>query len=321
MWFNNAQIYRCISTTPLETHLQAEQLKPCPPHARFIYGWLPVIPDLFAHEMSGAELFVLGKEERILPKNVIYRILNEQVAELEMQRGYPVKRAERAQLAEELEFQLLPKAFCVQKRLPALLDTQNQHLIVNTSSATQASQLLALLRKSVPNLHIEPLTTAQSLQATLTSWVRAPETLPSTFSLASYCLLIAPNDEKKRFQCKGYELPAEEIDQLLAQGLQVLEIELIWQDRISFILTHTLSFKKVRALDYLIETFHELRDLEEERAQQDASLALLAGEWRGLLSDLNKALSFESGQEAQQIPVRGLSLNPAINADSMTNVI
>ncbi len=293
MWFNNTLIYRCTSTTSLNTHLQEEQLKPCPPHARFIYGWLPVMPDMFVHEIARAELFVLGKEERILPKNVIYRILNEKIIDLETQRGYPVKRAERTQLAEELEFQLLPKAFCVQKRLPALFDQLHQRLIINTSSTTQASQLLALLRKSVPNLRIEPLTTVQSLQSTLTAWVSTPETLPCAFSLASYCLLMAPNDEKKRFQCKGYELPAEEVNQLLMQGLQVLEIELIWQDRIIFTLTHTLSFKKVRALDYLVEAFHDVRDLEEEQAQQDASLALLVGEWRGLLNDLNKALRFE----------------------------
>lgn len=293
MWFNNALIYRCTSTASLNTYLEEERLKACPPHAKFIYGWLPVMSEMFVHEIAGASLFSLGKEERILPKNVIHRILNEQIINLETQRGYPVKRAERAQLAEELEFQLLPKAFCIQKRLPALLDSVNQRLIINTSSATQAGQLLALLRKSAPDTQIEPFTTAQSIQSTLTSWVSNPETLPSNFSLASYCLLIDPNDEKKRFQCKGYELPAEEVCQLLSQGLQVIEVELVWQDRISFILTHTLSFKKVRALDYLVDAFHEIRDLEEEQAQQDASLALLAGEWRAVLSDLNKALAFE----------------------------
>lgn len=293
MWFNNALIYRCTSTTSLNTFLEEDRLKPCPPHARFIYGWLPVMPDMFVHEIAGAALFSLGKEERILPKNVVHRILNEKIIDLETQRGYPVKRAERAQLAEELEFQLLPKAFCVQKRLPALLDSVNERLIINTSSATQASQLLALLRKSAPDAHIEALTTTQSIQSTLTSWVADPHSLPHPFSLASYCLLIAPNDEKKRFQCKGYELPAEEVHQLLCQGLQVLELELVWQDRISFILTHTLSFKRIRPLEYVIDAFHEIRDLEEEQAQQDASLTLLAGEWRALLSDLSKALSFE----------------------------
>jgi recombination associated protein RdgC len=299
MWFSNALVYRCTSSATLNTYLEEERLKGCPPHARFIYGWLPVMQDLFVHEIAGACLFSLGKEERILPKNVIHRILNEQILDLETQRGYPVKRAEKAQLAEELEFQLLPKAFCVQKKLPALFDTLNQRLIINTSSPTQAAQLLALLRKSVPNTQIEPLTTIQSVQSTLTSWVTAPESLPADFSLASYCLLTNPNDEKKRFQCKGYELPAEEVSQLISQGLEVLEVELIWQDRISFILTHTLGFKKIRPLDYLVDAFQEIRDLEEEQAQQDASLALLTGEWRSILNDLNKVFFFEKADESK----------------------
>ncbi len=291
MWFNNALIYRCTSAIPLNADLESEQLKPCPPHARFIYGWQSFSSSLFVHEISGATLFSLGKEERILPKNVIARMLNEQIESLEIQRGYPVKRAERAQLAEELEFQLLPKAFCIQKHLPAFLDHATQRLIINTSSTTQAAQLLALLRKSVANICIEPYSTTPSIQSTLTNWVSQPESLPEGFDLGSSCVLISPEDEKKRFQCKGYELPADEINQLISQGLQVLEVDLIWQDRIAFTLTHALTFKRVRPLEYVIDAFQEIRDLEEDEAQQDASLLLLSGEWRNLLDELDKALS------------------------------
>ncbi len=63
----------------------------------------------------GASLIAMGKEERLLPRGVIKKLLHEQIQRLEAERGYPVKRAEKAQLAEELEFDLLPKAFCVQK--------------------------------------------------------------------------------------------------------------------------------------------------------------------------------------------------------------
>ena len=45
MWFNNALIYQCQldNTDPLTDFLAENALKPCPPHARFIYGWLPVL--------------------------------------------------------------------------------------------------------------------------------------------------------------------------------------------------------------------------------------------------------------------------------------
>lgn len=299
MWFNNALIYQCTlpENTPLNDLLQADHLKPCPPHARFIYGWVPSIQEQLLHEVLGASLFTLGKEERILPRKVITRMLSEQIQAMEMQRGYPVKRAERAQLAEELEFQLLPKSFCVQKHLPAFIDTENNRLIINTASANQASQFTSLLRKSVPNIQIEPILPAHPLSATLTSWITHPETLPASIQLASNCVLVALNDEKKRVQCKGYELPAEEVSHLLGQGLAVAEISLIWQERIEFTLTQDFTFKRIRCLDYLLDEQNDIRQLEDDIAQQDASLTLLAGEWRTLLNDLLQTFTMHTEQK------------------------
>lgn len=299
MWFNNALIYQCTlpENTLLNELLQEDALKPCPPHARFIYGWGAAIHEQLVHEVSGASLFTLGKEERILPRKVITRLLAEQVEALEIQRGYPVKRAEKAQLAEELEFQLLPKSFCIQKYLPAFIDTLNNRLIINTASATQASQFTSLLRKSVPNIQIEPILPAHNLSATLTSWITHPETLPQSLALAANCVLVAANDEKKRVHCKGYELPAEEVCHLLEQGLAVAEISMIWQERIEFTLTQDFTFKRIRCLDYLVDELNDIRQLEDDYAQKDATLTLLAGEWRTLLNDLLHIFTINAAQK------------------------
>ena len=222
----------------------------------------------------------------MLPRGVIKRLLSEQIASLEAQRGYAVKRAEKAQLAEELEFQLLPKAFCLQKNLAALFDEVSQRLIINTTSSVQAAQLLALLRKSVPELTLEPLVHTQDLTARFTDWVVNPDSLPTPFVLSSTCILSDLNQEAKRLQCKGYSLPSEEISALITRGLSVTELSLIWNERIEFTLTHDFTLKRVSCLDYLIDEFHEIRALPEELLQQDAALVLLSGEWRQLLNDL-----------------------------------
>ena len=288
MWFNNALIYQYTLENPTElaNFLAEEALKPCPPHARFIYGWLPVIQDLFVHEITGASVICMGKEERLLPRGVIHRLLEERVQTLEIQRGYAVKRAEKAQMAEDLEFELLPKAFCVQKRMYALIDSVSNRLIINTSSATQASQLTSLLIKSVPGIHIEPLPQIENLSMRFAEWISNPATLPANVQLASDCVLFSPDDDKKRFHCKGYELPAEEILTLLNQGLTPAEVSMIWNERIQFTLTHDLTFKKLKCMDYLADDFSEIRQLDEEYEQQDASLMLLAGEFRSMLHDL-----------------------------------
>ncbi|KTC97937.1 recombination-associated protein RdgC [Legionella erythra] len=299
MWFSNALIYNYELNEPvdLNTALAEERLKPCPPHARFIYGWLPAYQDELVQEIAGSSLICLGKEERILPRGVINRLLAEKIQTLEAQQGRSIKRAEKAQMAEDLEFELLPKSFCVQKRLPALLDTSAQRLIINTASENQASQLIALLRKSIPGIQLEPLFYPENLATRFAEWISEPGSLPSPFQLASDCLLFSPGDEKKRVNCKGYELPAEEIITLLSQGLVAAEISLIWNERIQLTLTHELTFKRLKCLDYLVDEFNDISQLEEDYMQRDAALALLCGELRALTNDLMDGLQQKSATQ------------------------
>lgn len=293
MWFNNARIfhYELNETLDIAERLSTERLKPCPPHARFIYGWLPAIGDELIQEVAGSVLICMGKEERLLPRGVINTLLTERINHWETTHQRRMKRAEKAQLAEELEFELLPKSFCVQKRLLAMLDSKKQHLIVNTSSANQAAQLTSLLRKSIPELHIEPLAHDDNLALRFAEWINNPNTLPSAFQLASDCLLFCLDDEKKRFTCKGYELPAEEVLTLLSQGLAAAELSLVWKERIQFTLTQDFALKRIRCLDYLMDELHDIGRLDEAYQQQDATLTLLSGEYRQLIEDLQQALA------------------------------
>ncbi len=305
MWFNNALIYQyeLDETANLAELLSQDVMKPCPPHARFIYGWLPAIAGEFTHEIAGSSLICMGKEERLLPRGVINRILNERTEVLEAQRGYAIKRAEKAQMAEELEFELLPKSFCVQKRTFALLDSISKRLIVNASSANQASQLTALLRKSVPGIGIEPLQHTENLPLRFSEWITNPDSLPKNFQLASDCLLFSLDDEKKRFNCKGYELPAEEVLTLLSQGLAAAEVSIIWNERIQFTLTQDLTLKRLKCMDYLVDDFNEINKLDEEYEQQDASLTLLTGELRSLMDDLLTNIIEPAVNDMTVIPV------------------
>lgn len=293
MWFNNALVfqYELDNLSELSAFLANDLLKPCPPHARFIYGWVPAMADELVQEVAGCALICMGKEERILPKSVIHRILNERVEAWETQQGRNMKRAEKAQLAEELEFELLPKSFCVQKKLYALFDSLTNRLIINSASPNQASQIISLLRKSVPNLQIAPLYHEENLSDRFAEWINVPASLPNGFQLASNCVLISPDDEKKQFNCKGYELPADEILSLLAQGLTVSEVSIIWNERIQFTLSQDFVIKRAKCLDYLLDEISEASKHEEEYQRHDAALTLLSGEFRELVNDLLRAIA------------------------------
>ncbi len=302
MWFNNAFIYNYETNEQydLAPSLQAEILKPCPPHARFTYGWLPVWTDALAQEVAGSALICLGKEERILPRAVINKFLIERVQAIEAQQGRVIKRSEKSQMAEDLEFELLPKSFCIQKRLLALFDTVEKRLIINCSSDTQAGHLTSLLRKSIPGLQLEPLFHNENLAVIFAEWISNPNSLPPCFQLASDCLLFSQDDVKKKVSCKGYELPSEEISTLLAQGLLVAEISLVYNERIQFTLTQDLTIKKLKSLEYLVDEFNDIAQLEDECSQHDASLTLVCGELRALTNDLLDCLQQKKIQPTEE---------------------
>lgn len=303
MWFNSTLIYQYELNEELDLTnlLNNEILKPCPPHARFIYGWVPAISNELVYSLSGCSIICLGKEERILPRSVIQKHLAEKIKLLEEQRGFAVKRAEKGQMAEDIEFDLLPKAFCLQKKLYALLDHISKRLIINTSSNNQATQLLALLRKSIPGIKLTPIQTENNLAMTFASWIKNPDTLPKSLDLASNCLLFSEDDEKKQFNCKGYELPASEVHSLLSQGLVAAEISLIWKERIQFTLTQSLTFKKLKCLDYLVDEFYEAKELDKDTSQQDAAITLLAQELRDLFNDLLPILTTKNSVATETI--------------------
>ncbi len=296
MWFNNVLIYS-YQSKQMFSQIQAmeqERLKPCPPHARFTFGWIPPFEQELIHEVAGCITVCLGKEERILPRSVVQRHLTEKIKALETERGFAVKRSERAHLAEDIEFELLPKAFCLQKKLYALFDTVEQRLILNTSSVNQASQLLALLRKSIPDIQIDPVGSPDNLALRFNDWINHPNDLPPNFSLASDCILSSLDNEKKRFACKGGEL--NEIQSLLAQGFSATELSLIWDERIQFTLTQALSLKRIKCLDYLQDELHQIADMDGEELQRDARITLLAGELRGLCNSITAELVSQPAQ-------------------------
>jgi len=302
MWFNNALIYKydLDSSIDLNSELINDSLKPCPPHARFIHGWVNSINDELVYESSGCSLICMGKEERILPRAVINRVLQERVEEFEEKNGHKLKRSDKKSMAEDLEFELLPKAFCIEKRILALFDPITKYLIINSSSNTQAAEVLKLLKKSIPSITIEPIHFEENLALKFANWISHPSLLPKSLQLGADCLLFLPNDERKRFNCKGYELPADEVLNLLSQGLAVSEISIIWNERIQLTITKDFTLKRLKCLDYLVDEFNDLKkNDEDEVAQQDSALILLSGELRSLINDLIKVLKVQDKTEIQ----------------------
>ena len=114
----------------------------------------------------------------------------------------------------------------------------------------------------------------------------ATSELGKTSKLGKSCVLVTGGEDKSQYTCKDIEENSEELAALLAQGYTVSSIELIWQERVQFVLTNNFLLKRLKCLDYLEDAFKDNGKLDDDQEQFDANFSLLIGELRDLISFL-----------------------------------
>ena len=312
MWFNNIVIYQFKegfekSLEEIQLALEEHRLKPCPPHARQSQGWTPPFShsEEKAHLIYGCHVLVAAKEVRLLPANIIKAVLNEKTKAFEQANHKPMRRAELLQLKEEIEFELLPKAFTVEKKEWLYIDTVNQWIVINTSSYKKASETITLLTKALGSLSVVPLTMEADLSSLFSQWLHEPSTLPEGLFLGNNCVLINSGNDKSLYNCKDIEHNLDEIKTLIKQGYSVSSLELSWRERVQFTLTDDCLLKRLKCVDYLEDEFKENSKLENEQAIFDANFSLLAGEVRELVSYLISTCVKTPAKTTNTTPVTG----------------
>ena len=293
MWFNNLVVYQLqtpFAITPENIHAALEELrlKPCPPHARQSQGFVDPFTDIEdkVYSIGGCHVVVAAKEMRLLPASVIQTVLDEKLEAFQLNQQRPMRRAEKLQLKEEIEFDLLPKAFTVQKKDWLYIDTFKQWVVVNSANPNKGAEVMSLLIKALGSISAVPLTINVSLSSLFSQWLTTPQSLPDGLFIGRRCVLINSLDDKSQYNCKDIEQNGHEIETLLTQGYSVASLELLWQDRIQFTLTDTFLLKRVKCIDYLDDTVKENAKAATEQEKFDANFSLLVGEVRELVSFL-----------------------------------
>ena len=225
--------------------------------------------------------FALKREEKVLPAAVIREQVQKQVDKIEREEARTVGRKERQELKERITDDLLPKALTRSSRTNAVI--AGNWLLVDTASAPKAEKLLTHLRQALGGLDAELLRTKESPRSLMTRWLLAGEA-QGGFELDYSAVLVGDGDVGARIKIDRIDLTREEIVQHVKNGLTVREIGLLWQERISFVLTADLTLKRIRYLD-------TLEQAADDRADDAASLAfatqiIMADNLTALLGEL-----------------------------------
>lgn len=307
MWFKNLYLLRLgadFTITPEELHeaLESKPFLGCGKELREASGWVSPLgrnSEQLVHVANGYMLLTLAHQEKMLPASVIREELDATVAEIEDKEGRKVGKREKQDLRDEIEFELLPQAFTRTKKLDAWLDLQHGWMVINTSASTQGERLTHLLRSTLGSLPVTPPKTDMSPAILMTQWLAEEGSLPAPFTLGEDCELRSQGEERSVAVFKRHELTTEEVQSNLANGKMVSKLGLVWDGKISFILSDELAIRRVRFLDVLEDSLKDA-DPQSHAEKLDIEFSLMTGEVTLLLADLMKC--FAATDEAAAAP-------------------
>lgn len=296
MWFKNLQVYRlpapaAITAAQLEKDLAAHAFQPCSSLEMQSQGWAsPRENGELVYTINKQILLLLGTEKKLLPTSVINQVAKAKAAEIEEQQGFKPGRKQMKELKEQVADELLPRAFSIRRNTWVWIDPVNGWLVVDAASPAKADEVLKLLFKSVDKLPLEALHVAQSPVAAMTDWLVADQA-PSGFTVDQDTELRATTESKATVRYVRHTLEADDVRRHIEAGKQCTRLAMTWSDRISFVLTESLTIKRITPLDVIKEESDTSAQNEEERF--DADITLMTGELSKMLVDLVQALGGE----------------------------
>ncbi len=259
MWFKNAQIFQlenpvAYDADTFEQYLSRMIFQPCAKSLPLSYGWTIPLGEPGAPLVYPANnflMFCMKIEEKLLPPAVVREQHLTKVKELETKFERKLYKDEKARMKDELYQTLLIQAFSKSTDLYAYIDTQNNYLVVDTTSAKRLEQFLSLYSKSI-NEH--PIYTPKTKSPTtmMTRWLKNQK-YPAGISIMNSCVLQNTNDERSIARFTHTDLLSEPVQKLLEEGYQVIQLSLNWQEQILFTLRHDFSISNIKFLESVQE--------------------------------------------------------------------
>ena len=229
-------------------------------------GLVPAIKgeDLIIDLDGLGKVMAVQFNERILPGKVRDEKLQAEVARLEAREGRMVGKKEYAQLRQQVEFDLLPKAFIRRTVVPVLFykhEMGKQIMLVCTSSHKRADDVVALLL-GVFGIDLMPwkIETESSISGVLTTLASNGNADPDEECWLHFSPLdsaVIRGENKQTIRIKDKPVESQDVQDLLSgEGQIVHELALAWcednpgaeEPDLTFVATSNLAFKRAETI-------------------------------------------------------------------------
>lgn len=299
MWFKNLRLFKLTeawttSDFDLTEKLMEHEFQPCGSLDPMRYGFTPPLGNHgtdFIHATNGFVMICAKREEKILPAAAVNLALDEKAKAIGEAESRSAGRKERQSMKDEIIFSMLPKAFSKVSLDYAYIDHQGGLIVVNSSSAKRAEDLLSKLREALGSLRCIPVSAKNIPTQVMTHWLQT-NSMPANFELGEECELQAGKDARV-IRCKKQDLTASEILSHIQSGMFVSKLSLDYREGITFVLDDQLAIKRLKFDDTVSEKANE-RNPESKAEQFGADFAVMTTELRALIKDLLAAFGGET---------------------------
>jgi len=283
MWFRNLQIYQLTeiftaSAEELHEAMLDKKSAPCQGLDTHRVGWTPPPGkhgDQLVHATNGCFMLCMRREDRILPAAVVREAVEEKADLIEAKESRSVGRKERSNIKEEVIVDLLPRAFTKSQRSYAYIDPKNSWIIVDSTTATKAEEVLSLIRETLGSFKARPLAVNNAPAAIMTDWIKNRPA--KDVELADECELKEPVEKGGVIRIRGVDLGSEEVLQHINSGKIVSKLAIEWQQRIACVVADDLSIKRLKFMDLVMEEASDTA-ADDEIMRFDADFALMSME-------------------------------------------
>ena len=300
--FKNALVYRIDqwdqpALADIEARLDGARFTECGATQTESAGWVEPRGEkhgALLENVGGHWILTLCTETRAVPGSAVKNQLEQRLEKIKEETGRRPKGKQAKELKEEIVHKLLPRAFPKRSTTWVWLDLEARLVLIGAASLKKADGVVTrLLELLGGGLMLSLVQTELSCATAMSEWLSSKEA-PSGFSIDRECELKQPDSEKSTVRYARHTLDIDEVGEHIKQGKLPTQLALTWNNRVSFVLTETLTLKKIKLLDVVVE------GASKEDGGFDADVAITTGELRQLIPDLLQALG---GTLARDLPV------------------
>lgn len=227
----------------------------------------PLLPGEPIFLSTGNTVFTsIRFNERILPGKVRDEQLGKEVAKLEQLQGHKISKKEYAQLRDQVEFDLLPRAFIRRTVVPVIFTMG--YMLVCTSSVKRCDDVVALLQSVLGSTFkpwkIETVLPVSEVLTTLAREDRIVDADGDDTPFNSADSAVVKGDGKRAIRIQDIDVQAADMQALLQQeDYRVTELGVVYNvsvdsdDTLAFAVTEKMVFKRLAMPDVAVTPYKE----------------------------------------------------------------